>query len=292
MNEFGQILVAAAILGSTYALVGSGFAILFKATGVLSLAQGDFMLIGAFIFAKFASATGAGFFSSLLVSFLVTGVLGSITYLLIFRRLVGVDPLVPSVASIALGTLLATVAALIWGVNPIQMPNVISLGNHRLYDHVGITDLGIATIAVMIVFTAGIGLALAKTKIGARMRAVADDPRLASYMGISVPRVSALAWSLAAGGAALAGTLYSLASLLDPSSLPSLGIAAFPAILLGGLDSILGSVVGGLLVGLFGAVLSTTVTGQYQDVASYGLMLLILLVRPQGLFGSTKLVRL
>jgi branched-chain amino acid transport system permease protein len=124
------------------------------------------------------------------------------------------------------------------------------------------------------------------------MRAVASNTRLAAFNGVNVVRTSTLAWALGAVTAGLAGVVFLLGTQPDPGSVFSLGLAAFPAILLGGLDSIVGALVGGLLIGLGQAAIGVYLGGNWQDVVAYVVLLVVLLVRPQGIFGDARVARL
>ncbi|MCW2526274.1 MAG: hypothetical protein JWM76_1134, partial [Pseudonocardiales bacterium] len=133
---------------------------------------------------------------------------------------------------------------------------------------------------------------LHKTPVGLRMRAVANNTRLAAYSGVNVVRTSTLAWAIGSLTAGLAGIVYLLGAQPDPGSVYSLGLAAFPAILLGGLDSVSGSLIGGLLIGLLQSSIGVYIGGEWQDVVSYGVLLAVLLLRPQGIFGGAEVARL
>jgi len=121
--------------------------------------------------------------------------------------------------------------------------------------------------------------------------AVADAPRLAAYAGVNVVAISALAWAVSSATAAVGGVAYIMTTQPGPDSVYSLGLIVFPAILLGGLDSIVGALVGGVVLALVQNVVATYADGTWTDIASYGLLLAVLLVRPQGLFGSAEVSR-
>jgi branched-subunit amino acid ABC-type transport system permease component len=120
---------------------------------------------------------------------------------------------------------------------------------------------------------------------------VANDSSLAAYGGVRVTRISALAWGISAAAAGAAGVGYTLGTVIDPTSLPALGIVVFPAIIIGGLDSLGGVAVGSLVLALVQTVVSVYVGSTWQDIVAYGLLLALLWVRPTGLFGSKNLVR-
>jgi branched-chain amino acid transport system permease protein len=130
------------------------------------------------------------------------------------------------------------------------------------------------------------------TRVGIQMRATADGQQLAAYSGIHVTRISALAWGVGAALAGAGGIVYALTNNLDPSSIPTVGLSVFPAIILGGLDSYLGAFVGALLLGALDSVIGVTLGGQWQDPVAYIVLVVVLLIRPRGLFGSREIVRI
>jgi branched-chain amino acid transport system permease protein len=291
-DEFAQALVGALDLGSLYAVVGIGFVILYKATHVLNFAEGSLMLLGGLIFYSMSQDFHLAWPLAFLISLLVMGVLGAVLYVLFFRRLVGAAEFTLVIATLGLSVLVLTVCLLIWGPSTRTMPELLSA--HRLW---GIGNLSFSSIDTFSIVTAlvvvfALEVSLRHTRIGIRMRAVADEPLLASMMKVNVTKMSALAWGIAAFCAGVAGITYSMRLSVDPVGLSDLGLLAFPAVLLGGLDSVPGVLVGGFVLALAQSAAAYWIGGIWSDVTAYAIMLAVLLARPRGFFGSRLVVRL
>jgi len=285
----GSIAVSAVTLGCTYALIGIGFVILFRTTRVLSFAQGFFSVLGALVFSSLLRDS-LPYPAALVLAALLTAIVGPAVYVLLFRRFALHESLLISLATIGLGLSLEAIATMIWGPQTIVIPAILG------YRTVGpswfpVTPIALATIVVAALAYGAVVSLLYGTKLGLRMRAVANQPALAAALGVNLTGLSSLAWGLAAGTAALAGMVYVITVQPDPGTVYDLGLVAFPAILLGGLDSVPGALVGGLLIGLVQTIVVTYVGGSWQDVSAYLVLLAVLLVRPQGLFGDRELSR-
>jgi branched-chain amino acid transport system permease protein len=284
-----SILVGAVVLGAVYAAVALGFVVLFRSTGVLSLAQGAFMVFGALIFSTFISGMTPNFYLSLIIAMAITAVIGWLTYSLIYRWAAPVDQIKLSVSTIGLQLVYTEAAYLAWGPAPRTYPPVLgfeSLGRTP------VTPVDIVTTACCLVGCAAVLLILRRSRLGVEMRATADAPALAEQLGIRVGRMRGTAWTMAAVLAALGGVCYSMSSTLDPSSLPDIGLVVFPAIVLGGIDSVGGAILGGFVLGLLDSIIGTYLGGQWQDPLTYLLLLAVLLVRPTGLFGTAEIGRI
>jgi branched-chain amino acid transport system permease protein len=290
--DLATIVETGLTTGCILALIGIGFVLVFRATGVVSFAQGAFMVLGALIFGTI-SHDGGNLAVGLVVVCAGMPVIGALIYWLVFSRLVGAETFVTSVATVGLGILVEAVALLIWGPTTILVKAPFSsLTSYHVWGQLHLTPLDLFTFIATAVVFAVILVGLHRSRAGLRMRAVASNTRLAAFNGVNVVRTSTLAWSLGAVTAGLAGVVYLLGTQPDPGSVFSLGLAAFPAILLGGLDSIAGSLVGGLLIGLGQAAIGVYLGGNWQDVVAYGALLVVLLVRPQGIFGDARVARL
>lgn len=283
------ILVTTLTLGAVYALIGVGFVVMFRATGVLSFAQGAFFLLASLIF---YSVTGAGLslWTGLIVATIAAGLAGALCYVAVFRP-AGYDLLFVSLATVGLGTAIEAGMALGWGSNLFEPKQVLPTAAHRLFAGIRITDSQIVTIVMAVVLILALVTLIYRTPVGLRMRAVANDSALAAYSGVKVARISALAWGISAAAAGAAGVGYTLGTVIDPSTLPSLGIVVFPAIIIGGLDSLVGVAVGSLVLALVQTLASVYIGSDWQDIVAYALLLALLWVRPTGLFGSRNLVR-
>jgi branched-chain amino acid transport system permease protein len=283
------ILITTLTLGAVYSLIGVGFVVMFRATGVLSFAQGAFFLLASLIFYSLTNA-GLGLWAGLVVATILVGLAGALCYLTVFRP-AGYDLLFVSLATVGLGTAIESAIALGWGSNLFEPKNLLPTAPHRLFGGIRITDPEIVTVIMAIVLIGALFALIYRTPVGLRMRAVANDSSLASYSGVRVSRISALAWGISAAAAGAAGVGYTLGTVIDPSTLPSLGIVVFPAIIIGGLDSLAGVAVGSILLALAQTLVSVYVGSDWTDIVAYGLLLVLLWIRPTGLFGSKNLVR-
>jgi branched-chain amino acid transport system permease protein len=290
--ELASAIVGVLDLGSLYALVGVGFVILYRSTKVFNFAQGAFMLLGGEMFDTLLVKWHVAWYFAIPISMAVLAAIGAAVYLLFFRRLVGADLFVLVIATLGLNVVLTTVSTLIWGPDIKIVPEVLSfkaLVSVGAFQIAPIDVLTVAVAAAIIIVMEGL---LTHTKLGIQMRAVADGPLLAGQIRISVHRISAIAWAIAALCAGAAGAVYSMRVAVDPAELPALGLLAFPALFLGGLDSIRGALVGGFILAAVQNATIFWVGGLWSDVVPYGVLLLVLLVRPNGIFGSRQVVRL
>ena len=298
MTDFLQLCFAGLALGSRYALVALGFVIIFKATGVINFAQGAMVTLGAYLTFNFHQTWGLPFAVAMVLAVAAGALVGVLIQRLLLRRMIGQAVFGVIMITIGLLFLIDEVIASIWGYDALDLGDpwgirTVTAGGVVL----AVKDLwalGI-TAVVLLAFFAFFKF----SNMGVAMRAAAFDQEAALARGISVRRVFAWSWGIAGGVAALAGV--SLGS--GPASItPTLGLialAAFPAMILGGLDSPLGAVIGGLVIGV-----TQTLTAGYQPeyaaflgnnfyvVMPYVVMVVILLIRPYGLFGTREVHRL
>jgi branched-chain amino acid transport system permease protein len=292
LDTFANVVVGALTLAAVYALVGSGFVILYRATGVLNFAQGAFLAAGALIFYSFTHDYGWSLYPALIVAVLCMAAFGAFVYFTIFSRLIGLSQLVLSIATVGLGVLLQMVTNIVWGSGARPLPNLISFRRIVLLGHFSMTPAQIFSFALGVVGVAAVAAFLKFTTTGLRMRATADSAVLAAYTGARPARMSALAWALAAGTAAAAGIGYSLQGQLDPSTLNNLGLAIFPAIILGGLDSVAGAALGALVLGIVQSGAGVWLGGQWESPVGYLVLIAVIMVRPRGFLGSAHVARI
>lgn len=288
--QVGSLIVSTLTNGATIALIAVGFVMIFRATKVVSFAQGALLLVGAQIFVSLTHV-GLGLYPSLILSIASDGLIGAACYRFAFARIVGSEPFITAVATIGLAYFVEACAIMIWGSAPLVLPPLFSVRSFHLFKNLIFNEADIFTLIVAAVTFSVLALGVQRTRTGLRMRMVADNPRLAAFSGINVVAISMLAWALAGGTAAVAGITFSLTVQPAPSDLYALGLLAFPAILLGGFDSILGALVGAFALALTEGIVNTYIGGNWQDVISYCLLLAVLVVRPQGLFGTAEVER-
>lgn len=291
MSVAAQAVEGSIVTGSIYGLVGVGFTLLFRASKVLSFAQGGFMLLGAFIFYSLEEHNDRPFLVATLLTAVVVAAFSALVYILIFARVAAREAFATSVATIGLAGVLQAAVGIHYGTAPLSLPDVVSpRAYHVLSAVVSTADLVAVGIAVAVVVV--LVLTLRFTPLGLRMKAVADNAPLSVHLGVSAARVATVAWALAGATAALAGVAFSLRSSVDPVGVSNVGLFAFPAIILGGLDSVAGALVGGLLLAGIQNTVQVVVGSGWVDIVSFSLMLAFLLFRPSGLFGKAEVVRL
>jgi branched-chain amino acid transport system permease protein len=287
-----RIIITGSIVdGLLLALIAAGFVVVYRATKVISFCQGLFMVLGALIYAESANK-GFGLYGSLVVAVAVTGVIGAALFRLVLARVVGAEPIMTAIATIGVATAGEAICILIWSDQQIALES--SPFSTKFINVFGaqVTEPDIFIAILTIVLFVILILGIQRSSVGLRMRAVADHPRLAAYNGVNVSRLSTGAWAVAAIAGALAGAAFVLTSQPTPDSVYGLGLAAFPAILLGGFDSIPGAIVGGLLIGFVEDFTLYFWGGEWEGVVAYLVLLAVLIVRPSGLFGNAEVVRL
>ncbi|OLF08486.1 branched-chain amino acid ABC transporter permease [Actinophytocola xinjiangensis] len=298
MNALLTNVFAGLALGSTYALVALGFVVIFKSTGVINFAQGGLLALGAYLGYTFAGDLALAFGVAVVLACLAAAVAGASVERLVLRRMVGQPPFAVIMITIGLLFVIEPLITAIWGFHTLNVPNPWNIRTVEIGGLVlGVRDLW--TIGLTAVVVVGFFLFFRYTAFGLAMRATAFDPEAALAQGISARRVYAVSWAIAAALAALAGiTLAAGPGGLSPS-ISFIALAAFPAMILGGLDSPSGAVLGGLIIGLAEAL-----TRGYQDqlfswagsnvsvIVPYVLMIVILLIRPYGLLGTKDVRRI
>ncbi len=295
MTQFLSLLLNGLSLGAIYALIALGFAVIFKSSEVVSFMHGSLLLFGAYTIARLSDSLG--FWPGLLLGILATAALALVVERVLINRLRGAPVISLAILTIGVDILLVTELTRRIGSDILNVPHPWAGGFVRFGD-VGITENRLIAIGVAAVLIAGFFAVFKYSDWGVAMRAAAEDGETAALMGIRRGRVSALAWMVAGALAAVAGLF--LVGSPTPGVQPGLqavALRAFPAAILGGLDSTGGALVGGLVIGL-----AESFTAGYQnhilflgrgfgDVVPYVVMILVLLVRPSGLFGTKELTR-
>ncbi len=296
MSYFFQLVVSGIVVGSIYALASLGFVLIYKSSKVLNLAHGQIIASGAFIAYALTGWVGIPIYLSFFLSLAITFFLAMSVERIFLRRLIG-EPII-SVIMVTIG-LMSILDGLIFltpfgSVNfsfPQFLPaDLIAFGG------VSISWTQLVGVLVTAVMIGGFSLFFKKSTVGISMRAVSDDQFASMSVGISVPRVFGLAWAAAGLSAAAAGCIIGNITGLNFETLQAFGIAVFPVVILGGLDSILGAVVAGIIMGLIQQFASGYLDGNFglngtAGVLPYIILLVILLFKPHGLFGIHEIER-
>jgi branched-chain amino acid transport system permease protein len=275
-------------VGCIYGLVALGFVLIYKATELVNFAQGDFLMLGAFIAYMSVVSWGLDYWTSFLIAVIVTGIFGAILDTTILRKVIGQPQFAVVMLTLGLGAIFRTFASITWGSEIYTLPTpfggVWQLGGVTLshqYISIIVGTVGLCTILYLF---------FNKTRIGIAMQATSQNQLAAYYMGIPVKMIFSLIWAISAGTATAAGILLAPVTLVDTNMGLFVAIKAFAAAVLGGFGSIPGALVGGLVIGLVELYASGYAKElgieHWKDIAPYAVLLIMLMVRPQGLLGS------
>jgi branched-chain amino acid transport system permease protein len=292
--RFIAILVANGVLvGSMYALVALGFVLIYKATDAINFAQGEFVMFAGFLAAAGIHLAGFPWWVSALVTVAAMIAFAFGLERVVLRPLLGRPIIAVIMATIGLAAVLRGSATLAFGGGTQTIPLPIS-DSPFLLGPLILPPIKLVGAGVSLGFLGAFGWFFLKSRIGVAMRAVADSQQVAMAMGINVRRYFALAWALAGIVSALGGVLWGSMLGVD-NQLALVGLKVFPVMILGGLDSIVGAIVGGVIVGvvesLAAGFLDPLVGGGTKDFVPYLLMIAVLMVRPEGIFGRRRIER-
>ena len=289
MELFIQLSLTGLTNGAILSLAALGFVLIYKSSDVINFAQGEFLLVGAYLTYAMVAEVGIFWPLGVLITLALAVVLGVVVERFVLRPMIG-EPIISVImVTIGLSSVMKAIVSAIWGNSGRPFPPFIpsdpvnimgaTIGADRLW-----------AIVVAVVMLGFFTYFFRRSMQGIAMRAVADDQQAALSMGISVKKIFAWAWSIAAVTAAIAGGL--VANIVGVSGeLASFGLRVFPVVILGGLDSIPGAIVGGIIIGLL-----ETYTGGYigqglNQVLPFIVLIVILMVRPYGLFGQEIIER-
>lgn len=284
-----QLLVSGLANGCVYGLVALGFVLIYKATEAVNFAQGDFLVLGAFVTIGLGNTEyiGLPFWIAAPLSVAVMALFGYLVDRFIIRFMFGESQVSVVILTIALGFVIRFVSGLIWGHEPLTLQNPFAGRDLRFGGMVlGLEDA--AVIVATIVLTTALYLFFSRTRLGLAMQAASQNQLAAYYMGIPVRRVQGLVWALAGAVACVAGILFAAKGSVDATA-GFIGIKAFAAAVIGGFGSLPGALAGGLLVGIIEPFASRYIAAGYSQIAPYALLLLVLIFRPHGLFAQVRL---
>jgi branched-chain amino acid transport system permease protein len=284
-----QLAVNIVVLASIYALIACGYVLIYRVSRVLNLAHGELMMLGAYMVLATASLFNGHPVVALVAAILLSLLVGALVYVFLMRKMTGEMVLAAILTTVALGILIRGLVVLIWSAQqqyPAQVlgvpnPSLVLLGGAR------ISMWSAILVATTVIVYAALFAFLRFGRWGMRMRAAGQNPLLAAQRGINLHGVYALAWSLSTLTGALAGILMALDSGVT-GGMPVIGLKAFPAALVGGLDSLAGALAGSLIVAAAEVLLIYYVDPLLADVVPFLVLIAMLIVRPWGLFGTRE----
>ena len=281
-----QLLVSGISQGCVYGLIALGFVLIYKATEMVNFAQGDMMMIGAYVAFTYINLLGLPFFWGFLATVLTMALIGMAIERALLRPMIGEPPFAVLMITIGLGFILRAIAGAVWGNDTKAISNPFAGGVVRLGE-VSIGYENLAIICGTAVLCGVLFLFFRFTRLGVAMQAASQNQLAAYYVGIPVKRIYSLVWAMSAAIAATAGILVAPVSLVEPV-MGFIGIKAFAAAIVGGFGSLPGAIVGGLLVGVVEQFAGLYLPTGFADTSAYVILLLMLFVRPQGIFATMQ----
>jgi len=293
MDFFLQILVSGFVVGGIYSLVALGFVLIYKSSDAINFAQGEFLLIGAYVSLTLIATYHIPLIPALLLTIIFSAILGFVIERLVLRPFIGEPVISMIMATIGLSSLLAGIVHIIWGTQTRVFPPLFGSDSVSL-GPVVISPIYLWSLFVIFLLLIVFSLFFKYSKMGVAMRATADDQQAALSMGISVKRVFAVTWAIAAIVAAVGGFLLGNINGVN-ASLSVIGLKVLPVALLGGLDSIPGAIIAGFLIGVLESLasgyLAPLVGVNLKEVVPFIILVLVLMFKPYGLFGKKEIER-
>lgn len=285
-----QYVATGLMVGGVYALVALAIVLIYKATGIFNFAVGNIMMFGAFVCWSFMAQLGMNPWLALLLAVLVGAILGWAVNRFTMRPLIGQPILAPVMVTLALAYFFDGLVVLIWGGNVRSFPNFLPGERIHLGPAVLSSDLLWAFVITVLMFGILV-LFFQRSRVGLAMRATAESHQVARARGINVESIFGITWAIAAAMAALGGVFLAARMGLEVT-ISLVGLKAFPAVIFGGMESVIGALVGGLTVGLLENLAGGFISTWFMDVTPYIILLLVLIIRPQGLFGLKRIERI
>ncbi len=294
MEYYIQLIINGLVVGSIYSLVALGFVIIYKATKVVNFAQGELVMVGAYICFSLTVQFQLPFLVAFLMTLVFSIVLGLLIERMVLRPLIG-EPIISVImVTVGLSTVLKSLVQLFWGTQIRVYPQVLP------QDPVFIAGLPVAPVYIaafvlsLLLFSV-FSLFFKYSRYGIAMRATAYDQMAAMSMGIGIKNIFAMSWCIAAVVSSIGGVILGNINGIN-SQLGHLGLKVFPAVILGGLDSLLGAALGGLVIGVLenicdGLAKQFLDLGGFKEVAAFIFLVIILMIKPHGLFGTEEIER-
>ena len=286
MSDFLQVLVSGLSKGCVFGLIALGFVLIYKATEMLNFAQGELMMVGAFVAFLFVNGLELPFVAGFALTLVAMFAFGMALERGVLRPMIGEPPFAVLMLTIGIGFVLRTIAVNIWGTDPLTLDvpyagEVLVLGDLVLsYDR-------LVVIGATALVCTGLWLFFRRARLGVAMQAASQNQLAAYYSGVPVKRVTSLVWGLAAAISAVAGLLLAPINLID-QNMGLVGIKAFAAAIVGGFGSLPGAIVGGLLIGVAEEFVGFYGPAGLGEVTGFLILLLMLFVRPEGIFASLQ----
>lgn len=289
MDLLALLVSAGLVSGAAYGLIAMGFALIYKSTGVVNFAQGEMVMLTAYIAFSLANALGLSFLPLILITIPLSMAIGLAVERIFIRPMLGEPVFAIVMVTVGLAVILRGIIIMIWGSEPYNFTAGISTVVVKIAG-VPFYPAQLYLIAALAVITLLAWLFLHFTRMGIAMRAAAAHETAALLVGVSVSRVHALAWMLSSGIAAVAGLLYAVNFKLAPD-LWFQGLKSFPAVILGGINSVVGAALAGLIIGVIENLAQGYIGQGMREIAGFVVIIVVLMAFPYGLFGNRDIER-
>ena len=281
---FFQLTLNGLAVGCIYGLVALGFVLIYKATELVNFAQGDLLMLGAFVAYMAVVWWGLDYWLAFLISVVTIGIFGALLDATVLRNVIGQPQFAIVMLTIGLGAMFRTFASVTWGSEIYTLPT--PFGGVWQVGGVTLSHQYISIVVGTLILCGVLYAFFNHTRIGVAMQATSQNQLAAYYMGIPVQRVNMLIWGLAVAVAAFGGILLAPIAFVH-FNMGFIGLKAFPAAVVGGFGSVPGAIVGGLIIGVVEALSGFYLPEGFKDVAAYVVVLVVLLFMPSGIFGET-----
>ncbi|HDQ03423.1 MAG TPA: branched-chain amino acid ABC transporter permease [Deltaproteobacteria bacterium] len=291
MDFFLQLLVNGICVGLLYGISAMGFVMIFKSSSVLNFAHGELLALGAFFFLALITWAKIPILPAFILTLVGCFILGFLIEKFFLRPLVGEKLIFVIMLTVGLAFMFKGFILLIWGGNLYTYPDFLGETLALNLGKIHIAPVYTATMGISAVILIIFGLFFKKSSQGIYMRSVADNQKAALSLGVHVRRVFALSWAIAALVASMSGIVLGIMNGVNVHDLSSIGLKVFPVVILGGLDSIAGAIIGGIIIGLLETFTGGYLSPSLRDVVPYIVLVFILLIKPYGLFGLVEIER-
>ncbi|MCB1461647.1 MAG: branched-chain amino acid ABC transporter permease [Nitratireductor sp.] len=289
MDYLLSLVVSGVVIGSLYGMIAMGFAMIYRATGLVNFAQGEVMMLTAYIAYSFQVDLGLGFAAAVVATLVSAVVIGILLERIFIRPMLGEPVFSRVLVTIGLAVVIRSLVIMAWGAEAQPFPapfagNVVRIGSIAVYAS------QLFVVVTLVVLGVASWLFFKFTRFGIAMRATANRESTALLMGINVVRLYSMAWGMSAFFAAFAGLSFCLMFSVEPD-MSHMGLRAFPASILGGLDSVTGSSMAGVIIGVVENLAGGYLGRGLKEIAGFILIVVVLMVRPYGLFGQREIER-
>lgn len=291
MEFFLQLLIHGLSIGFLYALAALGFVMIFKSSSVLNFAHGDLLAIGAFIFLALATWAKLPIWLAFLLTLIASFALGFVIERLFLRPLIGEALIRVIMLTVGLAAMFKGLMLVIFGGKLFHYPDFLPKILDFQLGAIRISSAYASSFIVGLIFLGVFGFFFKYSSQGIYMRSVADNQPAALSLGVHVRRVFALSWAIAALVCAMSGIILGIMAGINVHDISAMGLKVFPVVILGGLESIGGAIIGGIIIGLLETFTGGYISTSLKEVVPYIVLVLILLVKPYGLFGLVEIER-